>query len=269
MVSDLSLIERVKRQVVMEPEMGCWLRQGALHEDGYGLIWQGGRTRLAHRFMYEAFFGAIPEGCEAHHICKSKNCCNPGHLMVVSHQEHMELTPGTVGYDNRAKTRCKAGHPFDEANTRIESNGARGCLACRRQYDKARPLERNPARSKTQCVRGHPFDEANTYISPKGERRCRICDRAREKARRERVIPQAASMSNNTPSSYLLRRGKMTPEQIATLNARTAFNARERRRRDPEKMRVQQRRKYARQRERNRPAPEHTENPGIEVELVL
>jgi len=151
MVSDLSLIERVKRQVVMEPEMGCWLRQGALHEDGYGLIWQGGRTRLAHRFMYEAFFGAIPEGFEVHHICKSKNCCNPGHLMVVSHQEHMELTPRS-----RSWTHCKRGHPFDEANTLIESNGRRHCRTCNKERFKAwegRQSEKCLAMRKAQKAR--------------------------------------------------------------------------------------------------------------------
>jgi hypothetical protein len=66
----------------------------------------------------------------------------------------------------------------------------------------------------------------------------------------------------------------MSRHEIAAFNARSAELARERRRRNPEKIRALQRAKYARQKQRRNPdrfsnPDDYSENPGVEVELVL
>jgi hypothetical protein len=198
-VSDLSLIERVKGRVAVGAETGCWLFEGACDSHGYGLLRDKDRRahRLVHRVMYEAFFGAIPQDVEIHHICKNKNCCNPGHLMLVSHQEHMKLSPGTVGYDNRAKTRCKAGHPFDEMNTRIESNGGRRCLTCKPQYDKARHEERR--------------QREETQKEPQG------LQPTRYQEKRARMTPEEIAAFRARAAFNALERRRRDPERIRAL----------------------------------------------------
>lgn len=44
----------------------------------------------------------------------------------------------------RVKTHCKSGHPFDEANTLIDTKGYRKCRACHRAV-----VARSTARKKT------------------------------------------------------------------------------------------------------------------------
>jgi len=39
----------------------------------------------------------------------------------------------TIGTWNRNKTHCSRGHMYDEGNTRIKSDGSRGCKTCHRQ----------------------------------------------------------------------------------------------------------------------------------------
>jgi hypothetical protein len=75
--------------------------------------------------MYEAYFGPIPEGLESHHLCFAKHCYNPGHVMLVSSREHIELTPGNIIMQQRVKTQCVRGHPFNEANTYMAPSGRR------------------------------------------------------------------------------------------------------------------------------------------------
>lgn len=71
---------------------GCWLWVGAKSRDGYGKFWNGHYrfgdfrrgpvTVLAHRWAYERFLGAIPEGNYVLHRCDVPSCVNPSHLFV-------------------------------------------------------------------------------------------------------------------------------------------------------------------------------------------
>jgi hypothetical protein len=113
---------------------GCWVWQGMVSDRGYGLVKIGGKHRKAHRVMWEMYNGAIPAGNETHHECENRRCINPGHLVVVSKAEHLRLHDGVslknLPGQNREKTHCKWGHPFDEANTSIRRGGYRVCRAC-------------------------------------------------------------------------------------------------------------------------------------------
>jgi hypothetical protein len=88
------------------PDLGaCWIWTGKL-DRGYG----------RHKAVYEALLGPVPTGLELDHLCRVRACVNPPHLEPVTHKENV-LRGETIAAKHLAKTHCKHGHPFDEANT--------------------------------------------------------------------------------------------------------------------------------------------------------
>lgn len=68
----------------VDPETGCWVWQGHLH-NGYGrMLTPEGVVRPAHTVFYETKFGPLPEGMEPDHLCRNRECVNPDHLEPVS-----------------------------------------------------------------------------------------------------------------------------------------------------------------------------------------
>lgn len=104
---------RFERFVTMSPS-GCWLWGGNTTKGGYGTFTVAGRTHPAHRWLYEQTYGLIPEGLECDHLCRNPPCVNPDHIEPVTHEENMRRAA------HARKTHCPKGHPYDEANTRIQ-----------------------------------------------------------------------------------------------------------------------------------------------------
>lgn len=112
------------------PELGpCWIWMGSSCDLGYGHFWTDeGRCPRAHRWSYEYFVGAIPEGLLLDHLCHRPACVNPDHLEPVTNGENVRR-----GYEWRPKVeRCPKGHPYDEENTLIDRHGKRRCRTCNR-----------------------------------------------------------------------------------------------------------------------------------------
>jgi len=113
----------------------CWLWTGHIVL-GYGRLLIGSRTDKsrraipAHRFAYELLIGPIPEGAELDHLCRNRCCVNPSHLEPVTRKENI-LRGNGITAQNARKTHCPKGHPYDEANTILITNGGRKCRACR------------------------------------------------------------------------------------------------------------------------------------------
>ncbi len=131
-IDDPRLPGRFWEKVAEDPS-GCWLWK-ACRDDGYGKFGVGRSVVLAHRLAYEALVGPIPEGMQIDHRCRVRHCVNPAHMEPVTHQEN--ILRG-VGFSSRggwaeqmaARTHCKRGHEFTEANT-YHYKGSRNCRAC-------------------------------------------------------------------------------------------------------------------------------------------
>ena len=109
----------------------CWLWQGGLNWGGYGKFWANGATHAVHRFSYELFNGAIPDGLTIDHLCRVRHCVYPDHLEAVTIQENLRRSP--LRPENR--THCPQGHPYAGPNllTVIKRRGPeRLCRTCRR-----------------------------------------------------------------------------------------------------------------------------------------
>ncbi len=118
---------------------GCWEWQASTSV-GYGVIGRGRRgegTVLAHRAMYEQIVGPIPEGLTLDHLCRNRRCVRPGHLEPVTLAENKRRGE-SIAEQNRRKTHCPQGHPYDDENTewhqyRGAGKFGRHCKACRRE----------------------------------------------------------------------------------------------------------------------------------------
>lgn len=80
----------------------CLLYTGKLTPDGY---WQTGDGRYAHRVVYEAHRGTIPEGHEIDHICRNRECQNPEHLSAVAKGVNLKRRQAPKGGARKPKQR--------------------------------------------------------------------------------------------------------------------------------------------------------------------
>lgn len=103
---------------------GCWLWNGAVQSRGYGSVGDGGRTHLAHRWVYERLVGPIPDGLTIDHLCRVKRCVNPDHLEPVTAAVNLRRWADGI-------THCPRGHAYDDVNTYVNPRGERQCRACR------------------------------------------------------------------------------------------------------------------------------------------
>jgi hypothetical protein len=150
--SNLTVIERLRSHIIIDPISQCWNWQGSTW-DGYGKMRIGSRadksTRLdsAHRIAYQELIGPIPQGLQLDHLCRNRACCNPGHLEPVTNRENVirGLGPVLLAERKRAITHCPQGHPYTEENTYARQNSSNGisrrCRAC--------ALKQNAASRKT------------------------------------------------------------------------------------------------------------------------
>lgn len=187
----------------------CWPWLGYTDPDGYGHFavpaGRGQRDMPAHRYSYILEFGSIPERGHLDHLCHTRSpdclggvtclhrrCVNPAHLEPVTPGENIRRAPVSPGQrragQQKAKTHCPSGHPYDEANTYISPRNHRRCRTC--DGLRARAV-RVPVKRPATCRLGHPFDATNTYVDKRNRYHCRACARRRDAARRKSAPTQA------------------------------------------------------------------------------
>ena len=116
----------------VEPSGDCWVWMGLKNVEGYGDFSILNRHVLAHRYAFETMRSEIPDGLQLDHLCRVRACVNPWHLEPVTGLVN------TRRGEPAQRTACIKGHPYDEANTGWRKNGRRRCLACHREFEKAR-----------------------------------------------------------------------------------------------------------------------------------
>lgn len=134
------LTERLMKHIRFEGD--CWIWVGAKDRKGYGRVSYGhANCELAHRMAYIAFNGQIPNKL-LHHRCQNPACINPAHLEPTTHKIHAQLSFtrqdiidrfAAVWDNERSKTHCPRGHPYDLLNTYFDSKGERSCRQCHRE----------------------------------------------------------------------------------------------------------------------------------------
>lgn len=111
----------------------CWEWQGCKGKAGYGQFKidgrRGAKRSSPHRFAWEFFYGAIPEGYEIDHLCRNRACASPFHLEAVTLQENRKRRSELI-------THCKKGHELNESSALIKGN-LRRCRICNRERVKA------------------------------------------------------------------------------------------------------------------------------------
>lgn len=161
---------------------GCVVWAGGKNNNGYGHITIDGQRIYTHRLSYELHVGPIPDGLVIDHLCRNRACLNPHHLEPVTQGEN------TRRGEPAQRTHCPAGHPYDEANTRIrkrtdkKTGGAittRECRECALAHARRRYAER------THCDRGHAYSDDNVIHTPGGKRWCKTCREAFYAGRRK------------------------------------------------------------------------------------
>lgn len=87
--------ERALDKFVRRGPDDCWIWHGSATLDGYGLVgvppYRGPKRAgnlYAHRLIYEAEVGPIPDGHEVDHLCFNTRCVNPAHLEPVTPDEN-------------------------------------------------------------------------------------------------------------------------------------------------------------------------------------
>ncbi len=138
----------------------CWEWEAAKDRHGYGKVHWEGRVAAAHRVVYEALIGSIPEGEQLDHLCRNPACVNPGHLEPVTSRENTRR-----GRNGILTTDCPQGHPYDTVNTYTDPRGRRHCRTCHREDQRRR------RRREGQAPEGSVWcPHCGLYVEPSGIR---------------------------------------------------------------------------------------------------
>jgi hypothetical protein len=86
-------VGRFLKKVHFDTLTGCWDWSGATDLKGYSrfVFWDKYGKRIStsrHRFSYQYFRGAIPDGLHVDHLCGIRDCVNPFHLEAVTVREN-------------------------------------------------------------------------------------------------------------------------------------------------------------------------------------
>lgn len=133
--------EWLLRKLDPPDENGCRLWAGLTDARGRGRISFRGRLYYAHRLAYEILSGPVPEGLVVVHSrkagCRSRLCCLPAHLEVVTVAESGRRGARTAIRQHRVRAAvepapetCREGHFLAGTNLCYDRWGRPRCRHC-------------------------------------------------------------------------------------------------------------------------------------------
>ncbi len=134
-------LKRIFSKIVIRAEVSwngtpCWV-WCAYKQHGYGRMAFEQRAEYVHRLLWAWLVHPLPRGKgdkELDHLCRNPSCCNPIHLDFIPPRLNVlrGISPPAI---NAKRTHCIRGHAFTPENTRIKTDGNRGCLTCINAYN--------------------------------------------------------------------------------------------------------------------------------------
>ncbi len=131
---------------------GCLVWSSDIDRGGYGVFIVGGIVNSAHRLVCRWRDGTIHKGSHVHHTCRTRNCVNPEHLVVLTANAHrlvhgipsittfcvaeLSISEQFTWLPSGTNPTCRKGHLRTSENTRIYPNGNVMCIQCRRAWEK-------------------------------------------------------------------------------------------------------------------------------------
>ena len=116
-------IHRILSKVLVD-DNDCWLFQGCINKYRYGSIKIDGIAVRPHRYVYGFFNEEIPDDKDAHHLCGMPDCCNPAHIEVLTHDDHM------LKHRSPHCNKCKK-------ELSLNKHGKQKCKSCEASYSRA------------------------------------------------------------------------------------------------------------------------------------
>lgn len=175
----------------------CWEWAGTKTPSGYGSFgvkidgkW---RNRVAHRLVWIALCGPIPDGLTMDHLCRVRHCVNPDHLEPVVARVNILRGYGASAL-NAKRNRCKRGH-----DALIEAPRSRVCRVCRRACNLKSELKTLVERNCEIC--GVPFKTRRYDVSRVGRGLvCSLRCAARKSHTMLRAVCQSYTFKPGCPS---------------------------------------------------------------------
>lgn len=142
----------VRDRITPDIDTSCWFWALAIDPLGYGRVGVSGRTRMAHRVVYELEKGPIPAGLELDHLCRHRSCVNPDHLEPVTHAENLRRGRRATA------SHCKAGHAYTATDVRLVSGRlSRHCRECARRRNRDHARAQRAVAGLLGSERSHTF----------------------------------------------------------------------------------------------------------------
>lgn len=150
-------------------QMGC----GSFKENAYGrfaeIATKPQKIVQSHRWLFERWFGSIPDGLVLDHLCRNSACVNPDHLEPVSQAENVRRMRAAVEageavlptslhsqIEPRVKQTpvCDEGHEIAGANAWLPNSDCvtPKCRTCRNRWRREDRLRRKNDADRTRLA---------------------------------------------------------------------------------------------------------------------